>query len=113
MSDDFNDFLQQMGDVEPYKGQQRADLKRVAKATPGTERRRMAAVSCEQADDNFLTSSHVPEVGPFDVLEFQREGVQHGVFKKLRRGRYEIEATVDLHNMTVEQARVELPFSIS
>jgi len=108
MSDDFGDFLQQMGDVIPLKAEPRVALKTPAKSTPGSECRRLSAVSCEQSDDNFLTSSHVPEVGPHDVVEFQREGVQNGVFKKLRRGRYEIEASVDLHNMTVEQARVEV-----
>ena len=108
MDDTSNDFLQHIGDVEPLKNQLKVALKVPVKSTPGSERRRLSAVKVEEESDNFLTCSHVPEVGPFDTLLFRREGVQNSVFKKLRRGRYDIEAGIDLHNMTVEQARVDV-----
>ena len=34
-----------------------------------------------------------------------RPGVQHGVYKNLRMGKYEIHSTLDLHGKTVEQSR--------
>ncbi|CAH0992705.1 putative DNA endonuclease SmrA [Sinobacterium norvegicum] len=110
MSSDEDLFAQQMADVTPVEVKPRVDLKTgVGKSTPGEKRRRQAAVSSEEKPtDNYLTANHIPPVEPLAVLAFQREGVQHGVYRKLKRGNYELEATIDLHNMTVEQARVEL-----
>ena len=39
------------------------------------------------------------------MLTFARPGVQHGVFKNLRQGKYEIQSALDLHGKTVEQSR--------
>jgi DNA-nicking Smr family endonuclease len=47
-----------------------------------------------------------PEVG--DELMFARPGLQHGVLRKLRRGQFTIGAELDLHGMTVAQARPTL-----
>lgn len=40
-----------------------------------------------------------------DELSFARTGLQHNVLRKLRRGQFSIEAELDLHRMTSEQAR--------
>ena len=45
---------------------------------------------------------------PHDILSFIRPGIQHGVFKNLRQGKYEIQSMLDLHRHTVEQARQAL-----
>ena len=45
---------------------------------------------------------------PYYYLEFKRPGVQNGVFRKLKQGKYLYEARLDLHRMTVEQARKEV-----
>jgi DNA-nicking Smr family endonuclease len=42
------------------------------------------------------------------VLEYTRPGVQNGVFRKLKQGRYESEARLNLHRVRVETARTEL-----
>ena len=50
-------------------------------------------------------------VAPLDswfVLEFKRPGIQNGVFRKLKQGRYEAEAGLDLHRMTAAIARQEI-----
>jgi DNA-nicking Smr family endonuclease len=39
-----------------------------------------------------------------DVIGFKKPGVQEGVYKKLRTGRYPIEAKLDLHGLIVEEA---------
>ena len=39
-----------------------------------------------------------------DELLFARDGVQKRVLQKLRRGQYRIEAELDLHRLTSEQA---------
>lgn len=43
-------------------------------------------------------------IGPHDILSFKSDGVQHGVYKKLRMGKYEIESSLDLHRLTVDES---------
>ncbi len=43
-----------------------------------------------------------------DPIKFARVGLQHKVFRKLRRGDYGIAATLDLHGYTIAQARPRL-----
>ena len=66
--------------------------------------RRQAAANSAK-DNNTLTLGEVPPVDPFDEIAFKRDGVQTGVYRKLRLGRYPQEATLELHRMTVRQAR--------
>ena len=66
--------------------------------------RRQAAANTGK-DSNTLTLGEVPPVDPFDEIAFKRDGVQTGVYRKLRLGRYPQEATLDLHRMTVKEAR--------
>ncbi len=39
---------------------------------------------------------------------FHRAGLQHGVLRRLRRGHYAVEAELDLHGLTVTEARQSL-----
>jgi DNA-nicking Smr family endonuclease len=43
-----------------------------------------------------------------DTLTFRRPGVQDSVLRKLRRGQYRVEAELDLHGLTVAQAKEAL-----
>lgn len=43
-----------------------------------------------------------------DELLFARPGLQHGVLRKLRRGQFSIEDELDLHGLTVPEARQAL-----
>ncbi len=42
------------------------------------------------------------------ATEFVRPGVQQGVLRKLRRGQFDAELTLDLHGLTVTEARTAL-----
>jgi len=42
------------------------------------------------------------------VLEYKANGVQEGVYRKLRLGKYSSEAVLDLHRKTLQQARQEV-----
>jgi DNA-nicking Smr family endonuclease len=99
-------FEKEMSGVKPIRTN-RARLHKKQEDTPGHEVRRSLAVSAKPVVDP-LASTVVPELKSNDVLEFRRDGVQHGVYKNLRGGRYEIEARLDLHRMTVEEARKEV-----
>jgi DNA-nicking Smr family endonuclease len=105
-SDD--EFEREMTGVRRLELERRADLKLAAIRTPGTEIRRIAAVTEVGLDGNPLSDSVVEPVGPNDEIGFMRPGVQTGVYKKLRLGKYPIEARLDLHRMKVEQARKEV-----
>ncbi|MGI9273862.1 MAG: DNA endonuclease SmrA [Endozoicomonas sp.] len=71
---------------------------------PGQSLRRQAAQE-ELHDPNFLSLDNPWRVKPHDHLEYKKDGVQEGVFKKLRLGKYEIDARLDLHQHTVKEAR--------
>ena len=102
-------FDKEMAGVRPLKIETAPKQQsRHAKPEPGTLYRRAAAQRPAEGDDNFLTTGFVDFVHPQDVLSFKRGGIQNGVFHSLQRGGYRIEATLDLHLMSVEDARVEV-----
>ncbi len=105
MSDD-DLFLQEMGDVTPIV-QDKADIGNKADSSVNHDVRREAAVS-HKVDDNYLSSTTIKWVAPYDIISFKRPGIQDGVFRKLRLGRYLSDARLDLHRMTIDQARKAL-----
>lgn len=48
------------------------------------------------------------ELSEADHLEFRRPGLQPALWRRLRRGEFAIEATLDLHGQTAEEARQRL-----
>jgi len=104
-------FEQEMKDVRPLKPDIASVLPRRAQdrpGEPGTAYRRSAAQRPVDGDGNFLTTGFVEFVHPQEVLSFKRGGIQNGVFLKLQRGGYAIEATLDLHLMSLEEAREQV-----
>lgn len=99
-------FLQEMSDVEPLK-QNKVTLKKALEDTPGKAVRRSLAVSSGSTVDPLM-SSDIVHLKSGDILAYRRDGVQHGVYKKLRMGRYQIDASLDLHRMSVDEARREV-----
>lgn len=43
-----------------------------------------------------------------DRLEYSRGGLQHKILRNLRRGQYNVEAILDLHGMTTDEAKSSL-----
>jgi DNA-nicking Smr family endonuclease len=102
-------FFQEVADVVPLKRDKRVPLAPGADGRDtSVEARRQAAVSAPEADRNLLSDREAEPLDAWYVLEFKRPGVQNGVYRKLRQGRYEQEARLDLHRMTVAVARREL-----
>jgi len=108
MSDDRDDlFTEAMSDVVPLQRAPRVHVKRAPDDARDSSaaRRRSAAAQHPEGDRNPL-AEQVPE--PLDawyVLAFKRPGVQNGVYRKLRQGRYETNSRLDLHRMTTARAR--------
>jgi DNA-nicking Smr family endonuclease len=116
MNDDQRDrdgdeaFRDAMSDVQPLRNQ-RAELERTrGDPTRAQLQRRQAAVDDHRdaVDPNNLHQGEVRLVGSRDELSWKKDGVQIGVFRKLRLGKYEIDAELDLHRLTVAQARKEV-----
>lgn len=110
MARDENDelalFLKEMQDVRPIKSEPKVPLVTSEQAAEALAKRRAAAVADARASEaNFLSGEYVPPLDPHELLTFRRDGVQTGVYRKLRLGKYSIDARLDLHRMTVEQAR--------
>lgn len=104
-STDDNLFLQQMQDVKPIKVAEKVTLASPHLDKMNAEKRRQVATTELAKDKNFLSGEYIEPVDPLAILEFKRDGVQNGVYRNLRLGKYQIDARLDLHNMTVEQAR--------
>ncbi|ADT86293.1 DNA endonuclease SmrA [Vibrio furnissii] len=105
--DDFELFQQMMGDVKPLKNDT-AELKKHHTVSDAQLAKREAAVSLSDGDPDFLSIDHAPMIKPDDLIEFKRDGVQDGVYRKLRLGKYPIQARLDLHRKTLKEGRDEV-----
>ena len=107
---DEDEFRALVGDdVEPLQAKGARYITKPSELTPGILERRKAAQQEQLKSGNLLDpASIINVVDPYDFLEFARPGVQHGVYKNLRQGKYEVQSRLDLHRHTVEQARVAL-----
>ncbi|MFD1382601.1 DNA endonuclease SmrA [Rhodanobacter aciditrophus] len=100
---DFSLFAQEVQGIKPlkkteiYLGKKQGEI-------DFTERQK-AALIAKVEDRNHLSKDYVERVDPNDMLEYKRPGVQDGVFKRLRQGKYGVDARLDLHRRTVDQAR--------
>jgi DNA-nicking Smr family endonuclease len=108
--DNEQEFSAAMSDVVPLQREPRAGLthKSHADKDVSLEHRRRAAEQLPEVDQNRLTANVIEPLDAWFVLSFKRPGVQNGVFRKLKQGRYEIQARLDLHRMTVDAARREI-----
>jgi DNA-nicking Smr family endonuclease len=50
----------------------------------------------------------VTEVGPHDLVGLKKDGVQEGVYRKLRLGKYDPQSRLDLHRVTLKDAREQV-----
>ncbi|MDO6748449.1 DNA endonuclease SmrA [Gilvimarinus sp. 1_MG-2023] len=106
MTDQDDDlFTREMSDVRRIKAEKKVVLEKDKPSEQLLAERRAAATATTVKDTNFLSGEHIDPVQPLDILEFKRDGVQHGVYKNLRLGKYSIDARLDLHRMTVDEAR--------
>jgi DNA-nicking Smr family endonuclease len=109
MDDDEELFRAAMTDVARLKAAPKPPKPR-AEPTLSQRARRERAESDEQraVDPNYLTLGDVKQLAPHELVSWKKDGVQEGVFKKLRLGQYPLEGRLDLHRKTVKEAREEL-----
>jgi len=106
--DDDELFWQEMADVAPLRRERRVRRGGAGPDDAALAARRNAAVTHPGKDRNPLREEGIEPLDPWYVLAFKRPGIQNGVYRKLKQGRYPADARLDLHRMTVHQARGEL-----
>ncbi|WP_137167798.1 DNA endonuclease SmrA [Salinimonas lutimaris] len=102
--DGLQTFLAEMGDVTPieqndkfhYYSPDHQIAEKRAKAANRSEREKLL---------NPLSLEGVKPVRPDDHLAWQQPGIQDGVFKNLRMGKYEIEYRLSLKGLTLDESR--------
>ena len=102
-----DDFFKEMSDVKPLK-QDKIIVSKDSSQDVNASYRQKVAQSFGQKDHNFLTDGEVDPVEPEEILSFKLDGIQPGVFKKLRQGKYGVDFHLDLHRKTVAEARNEV-----
>ncbi|MDP5032450.1 DNA endonuclease SmrA [Paraglaciecola sp.] len=102
-SDDI-DFFAQFSDVVPLK-QNTIEFVPPTKDSIAKQARRQNIELSMQLANNHLSLECFRPLDPYDHLTFKKSGVQDGVFKNLRMGKYKIEGVVNLQNQKFEQAR--------
>ena len=101
--DDDDLFRQAMKGVTPLKADNRIRHKPPPRKPPRRHPGSEPAASSER-----FTAGMNEEQCP-ETLNFERAGgAQKSVIKKLRGGKLAVDATLDLHGLTVEQARLQL-----
>ena len=71
-------------------------------------RQKAATNTKDEKQSRLSADKEVALVDPHDMLEFQRAGVQHGVYRKLRLGQYDTDTKLDLHHHTMAEAKEAL-----
>ncbi|MCU4674675.1 DNA endonuclease SmrA [Catenovulum sp. 2E275] len=105
--DDWKSFSLEMSDVKPIE-QDTVITKAKHCDSELAQLKQLNAAKFDYEDENELTTEFVEPVDPYDYIEFKQSGVQDGVYRKLRLGKYPIEAQLNLHHLSVNQARVEV-----
>ncbi|MEC6897795.1 DNA endonuclease SmrA [Photobacterium sp. NCIMB 13483] len=100
-------FKEMMADVAPIK-QDTILIQQKYQVSEAQLARRLAAQTLANGNIDYLSLDNANMVKPDDMIEFKRDGVQLAVFKKMRQGKYDIHARLDLHKKTLSQARDEI-----
>ncbi|MGR9073667.1 MAG: DNA endonuclease SmrA [Gammaproteobacteria bacterium] len=110
MTEQENDlFAREMAGVVPLKADARVLLEKDGAAdAPGRQYRRMSAGYSREERNGALSLVLKRSLGPDDWLSYKANGIQTGVFKNLRLGKYPLEATLSLACLPPERARMEL-----
>ncbi len=108
----FASLMKDINDIQTINREERAsDIehnKRSLQLDENKAQQRKAALGEAKDYLEQLRSAKPENHGPNDIIGFKQPGVQEGVYRKLRTGKYQIEAKLDLHGLTVQQSFDEL-----
>jgi DNA-nicking Smr family endonuclease len=106
--EEFDPFGGESADIVPHTPVGRIRRTFARESAETLQRRRDAATDAFDGDRNPLREEGIEPLDAYAILEFKRPGVQNGVFRKLKQGRYSWDARLDLHRLTVATARREV-----
>jgi DNA-nicking Smr family endonuclease len=101
------DFLTECEGVKPLKAQDTVHIS-PEKDLLAKQLKRAAIGSTIDMLDNYLTLEKVEPIDPYDYISHKQDGVQHGVFRNLRLGKYQINAILNIQQSRFEDARTQL-----
>ncbi len=101
-------FYKEMADVSPLKAEAKVILKEEENETPGQQYRREQAAFNKNEEKDPLSMVLRKKLGRDEWLSYKRDGIQSGVFKKLRNGLYPQEAVLNINRKHPAVARDEL-----
>jgi DNA-nicking Smr family endonuclease len=101
-------FFAEMSDVKPLSQTDKVALTNKTTETLAQKLKREALTAEVEMDDNGLTIDRVEPIAPHDFIEYKQDGVQHGVYKNLRLGKYQIDVTFNMTQMKFDEARIGL-----
>lgn len=107
-SNEFDSFLAEMADVKPMQSHNTVTLKNRNIETLAQKLKRRALEKEIENDDNGLSVDKVNPVDPHEFLSYKQDGVQEGVFKNLRLGKYQIDTHLMLNHLKFDEARQTL-----
>ncbi|GGW73304.1 DNA endonuclease SmrA [Alteromonas halophila] len=102
---DLDSFYAEMGDVKPIGGDDKVSLHNPTAKLAEKSKRAALMASISKKKYNPLSMEGVVPVQPDDFMTYQKPGIQDGVYKNLRQGKYDIEFRLSLKGLTVEQSR--------
>ena len=107
LDDGLDAFLKELQDVKPIE-QTKTVLTGQQKNTLAQQLKRQAIEASLDLINNYLSVEKVEPIDPYDHISFKQDGVQQGVFKNLRLGKYKIDFVLNLQQHKFEQARTSL-----
>jgi len=106
-NDDVLAFMAEMSDVKPLAQTEHVAL--TPQETSLAQKLKRAALEHEEAKLAYNLTLELQEyLDPYDLLEYKQDGIQEGVYKNLRLGKYPIEHRVSLLKMNLDEARDRL-----
>jgi len=106
-------FLDEMQDVTPLAEVNKTSVAHAYTETLSQRLKREALQQKIALDDNGLSVDNVTPLDPHDFISYKQDGVQEGVFKNLRLGKYQIDSRLSLQRMKFDDARLALFNTIS
>lgn len=103
--DDISEFQKAVADAKPLKSDNRAPT---AKAKPKPRARFHRADEAAALEESLLDDIDAIEHGSGSALRFSRQSVGRRTMRKLARGGYSVQAEIDLHGMTLAEAKPRL-----
>jgi DNA-nicking Smr family endonuclease len=73
--------------------------------TPATPKRIIAKPKLEEELFSLEDSYDLPAVKSDDFISYKQQSISDKILRKLRKGQYNVEATLDLHGMTAAKAK--------